>query len=118
MAAGRVTFLMTNGQTLDMYDTSSEPVNAEKRFNLQGTAVSTSPYGFVVMSKTCIKDAIVLTSVDGEIEFTRNGQRTGKKFGIHAGLAYDKDRRTQKFPKYCFEPGIRYGAIQTVARSA
>ena len=118
MAAGTITIFLTNGQTLSIYDASSEAVNAEKRCSLTGTAVSTSPFGFTVSSRCCIRDMVVLTSVDGEFEITKNGVRTGKKIPVHAGFAVSVDRTMQNIPKLCFEPGVQYGCLQTMLRSA
>ena len=118
MAAGSIKFYLTNGQVLSVWDATSEAINAEKRCNIMGDAIITSPYSFMVISPCRIRDAVVTTSVDGEFEFCANGVRTGVKFTPHAMYGVTVDRRRTYMPPLQFRPGIVYSMRQTVVRSA
>jgi hypothetical protein len=118
MAASTITVWLTNGQTLSIWDATSEAIGAEKRCSMTGTALITSPFGFTVMTSCSIKDYAVLASTDGEFELMANGNRTGLKFPVHQGLLIGIDRRNQYKPNYNFQSGVVYGFRQTVVRSA
>jgi len=117
MAAGLITVYLTNGQTLSIYEGAGDAVGTEKRCNMQGTAISTSPFGFTVNSVCSIKDIVLSGTATTEFEWTRNFQRTGKKVALHVGHYIAVNRKLQHLPPATFVPGVRYGALQTVTQT-
>jgi hypothetical protein len=114
MAVGSTTILFSNGQQLNIYNSSSV-VNSPLHCSMSGAATATSPYIFMVQSDTCIKD-MYTTATAGDIEILANSVPTGKKFQLSgrfgAGVIRD-----YTIPRFCFRKGVGYSLIPRVATS-
>ena len=119
-AGGKYDIILTNGQTISIWQLASQAVNSSPSCTLQGAAAATTlTTDFSVMSDACIKDCIVaaaLTAGGIEVYNVTKGERSNR--GINNLELYLITNTTRSPPSICFRQGQVYRFIQTVAGNA
>lgn len=120
MAASTYSIILSNGQTISVYQAANQPVNSNPVLSLVGVAVSTTPTtDFSVMSPACVSDIIVtsaLTAGGIEVYNVTTGVRTS--LGWNNLETFLNTNTTRNPARLCFRPGMVYRFIQTVAGNA
>jgi len=116
MGAGSHTFLLSNGQKIEVY-TNSSIVGAPLHCSVSGTVTVTSPYIFTVDSVCSVVDFWVVTSTSGNIEIFADGKRSGKRYPIDQRFLITQANRANWIPRISFRPGVQYTLIPVVATS-
>lgn len=120
MAASTYSIVLSNGQTISIYQASSQAVNSSPVCSLTGSASSTTTTtDFSPMSDACVVDVVVtsaLTAGGVEVMNVSTGTRTNRGY---ANLeVFLTTNTTRKPAKICFRKGQIYRFIQTVAGNA
>jgi len=120
MAASKYDIILTNGQTLSLWQLANQAVNSSPACTLSGAAAATTlTTDFSPSSDACVKDIIVssaLTSGGIEVYNVTSGTRTNK--GYNNLEIYLSTNTTRSPPRICFRKGQIYRFIQTVAGNA
>lgn len=120
MAAATYSIILSNGQTINVYQAANQAVNTNPVVNLIGAAsATTTTTDFSVMSLACVADIIVdgnLTAGGIEVYNVTTGTRTSLGW---SNLATFTSANTTRNPaRICFRPGYVYRFIQTIAGNA
>lgn len=120
MAASTYSIQLKNGQTLSVYQASSQAVGSSPVCSLTGPASSsTTTTDFVPASDTCIDKIVVpaaLTAGSIEIYNVTKSQRSGKTVSDLSIYLVANALLTP--PKICFRGGQTYRLMQVVAGNA
>lgn len=121
MAATAYNIVLSNGQTLSVWQLANQAVNTNPGCTTLGEAAATTlTTDFSVQSSCYITDVVVAAGLTaGGIEFinvTQGLRRTGKGIGNLA--PYLATNATRRPPNIGFRPGQIYRIVQTVAGNA
>lgn len=120
MAASAYSIILTNGQTISVYQAANQAVNSNPVVNMNGVATAgMTTTDFTVSSSACVDDIIVpATLTAGGIEFynVTRGIRSGKGyFNLETFTAANTTRHPARI---CLVPGYTYRFIQVIAGNA
>lgn len=117
MAASAYSIILSNGQTISVYQASGQAVNTNPVVNMNGIASNTTTTtDFSVQSRACVTDIVVtsgLTAGGIEIYNVTTGTRTQR--GYNNLETFTITNTTRNPAVICFRPGYIYRFIQTVA---
>jgi hypothetical protein len=120
MAASKYDLIMSNGQTLSVWQLANQAVNSSPGCTFQGAAAATTITTDWSPNSDCyLTDCVVPAALTaGGIEFynVTRGERTNK--GINNLETYLNTNTTRSPPKIGFRKGLVYRLIQTVAGNA
>ena len=120
MAASIYTIVLSNGQTISVYQGASQPLNSVLNVGLIGLPDANSKItDFSVMTDAYIFDIIVpatLTAGGFEIYDVTAGQRTS--LGVNNLEVFTKDNMSRRVPPLGFRAGRYYRLIQSVSGNA
>ena len=120
MAASAYNIILTNGQTVSVYQASGQAINTNPVVTMQGTAsVANVTTDFSVMSDCYIQDIVVSTALSAggvEVYNVSRGQRSN--MGVSNLEVYNINNTTRNPPRIGFRAGQVYRFIQTTAGNA
>ena len=120
MAASAYNIILTNGQTVSVYQASGQAINTNPVVTMQGTAsVANVTTDFSVMSDCYIQDVVVSTVLSAggvEVYNVSRGQRS--IMGVSNLETYTTNNTTRNPPRIGFRAGQVYRFIQTTAGNA
>jgi len=120
MAATKHDVILSNGQTLSVWQLSNQAVNTNPGCTLDGPAAATTlTTDFTVRSDCCISKIVVpagLTAGGWEVYNVSKGMRSGK--GVSNLEIYLVANALITPPRICFRAGTVYRLIYTVAGNA
>ena len=120
MAASAYNIVLSNGQTLSVWQLSSQAVNTSPAATFLGAAATTTlTTDFSPMSDCVISDVVVaaaLTAGGFEVYNVSDGVRSGR--GINNLEAYLNTNTTRNPPRIGFRADKIYRLVQTVAGNA
>lgn len=115
--AGAYSIILTNGQTISVWQKAGQEVNTNPAATTQGlAAATTTTTDFSVLSPACVTDILVPTTLTAggiEVYNVTYGART--MLGWNNLESFVSTNTTRNPARICFRPGVVYRFIQTVA---